>query len=173
MAEIELPELPAHVQNMIGKTLEEDHSQFPVEQSYVWTACSSVEDGNPIYWDAQAAQEITNGPTAPPAMISVWTRPHHWIPGQTEQHLPLRVHFTLKKELDLPEAIITKNGVIFGEPVRLGDRIHNKQTLRSISEPKANKLGTGRYWVIDVDFYNQRDEWIGSEWYNCFGYRRK
>jgi len=173
MPEIELPELPSHVQDMVGKYLEEDQSQFPAEQSYIWTSCASCEDGNPIYWDEKAAQDITDGPIAAPAMLSIWTRPHHWVPGQTDQPLPLQVHFTLKKELDLPEAIITKNGVVFGEPVCLGDRINNKQKLRSISDPKTNKLGTGRYWIIDVDFYNQNGDWVGSEWYNCFGYRRK
>ena len=173
MAEIELPELPDHVQDMIGKSLIEEEGQFPVEQSYIWTSCSVVEDGNPIYWDEAAAKDITNGASAPPAMLSVWMRPHFWVPGQTEQHLPLQVHFTLKKELELPEAIITKNGVVFGTPVRIGDRISCKQKLRSISDPKTNKLGTGRYWIIDVEFYNQDGEFLGSEWYNCFGYRRK
>ena len=78
----------------------------------------------------------------------------------------------MKKKLDLPEAIIASNELSFGEPVRPGDRLRNRQTLRSISDPKTNKLGTGRFWVIDVEYFNQRDEWVGTDSYNCFAYRR-
>ena len=43
--------------------------------------------------------ELTGGPIAPPTMLSVWFRPHHWAPGRTEQALPLQVHFDLKAAL--------------------------------------------------------------------------
>ena len=168
----ELPELPAEVRSWIGKTLAEDHGEFGIEQGYVATSCSSVENGNPLFWDREVAESITKGPIAPPTMLSVWLRPHHWAPGRTEERLPLEVHFKLKKKLDLPEAIIASNELSFGEPVRPGDRLRNRQTLRSVSDPKTNKLGTGRFWVIDVEYFNQRDEWVGTDSYNCFAYRR-
>ena len=44
--------------------------------------------------------------------------------------------------------------------------------LKSVSEPKTTKLGTGRFWVIDVEYRNQRDEVVGIESYTGFGYRR-
>jgi acyl dehydratase len=168
----ELREIPDEVRSWIGKTLIEDTGEFEIEPGYIATSCASVENGNPIYWDAGAAQSITNGPIAPPTMLSVWLRPHYWAPGRTEERLPLEVHFRLKKVLDLPEAIIAGNELSFGEPVRPGDTLHARQTLKSISEPKTNKLGTGRFWVIDVEYINQRDEWVGTDSYNCFGYRR-
>jgi acyl dehydratase len=105
-------------------------------------------------------------------MLSVWLRPHYWAPGRTEERLPLEVHFRLKKVLELPEAIVVGNEISFGEPVRPGDTLRSRQTLRSISEPKTNRLGTGRFWVIDVEYFNQRDEWVGTDSYDCFGYRR-
>src|SRR6185295_13872234 len=67
--------------------------EFPVEQGYVWTSCSSVENGNPLFWDEEVAAEVTGGPIAPPTMLSVWFRPHHWAPGRSEPALPLQVHF--------------------------------------------------------------------------------
>ena len=152
--------------------LVEDTSEFAIEQSYIFTTCASVENGNPLFWDAETAAAVTGGWIAPPTMLSVWLRPHHWAPGRTGERLPLEVHFRLKKLLDLPEAIIAANELSFGEPVRPGDTLRARQTLRSISEPKTNKLGTGRFWVIDVEFRNQRDEVVGVESYTGFGYRR-
>lgn len=169
---IELQEIPAEIQGWIGESLVEDTSEFPIEPGYVASTCASVENGNPLFWNEEVAQAITQGPIAPPTMLSVWLRPHHWAPGRTEQRLPLEVHFTLKKRLDLPEAIITANELTFGEPVRPGDTLRARQTLKSISKPKTNRLGTGRYWVIDVDYTNQRGEWVGTDSYDCFGYRR-
>jgi acyl dehydratase len=169
---IELPELPDEVTSWIGQTLAEDQSEFDIERGYIATTCASVENGNPLYWDDVVADTVTDGPTAPPTMLSVWLRPHHWAPGRTEERLPLEVHFRLKKVLELPEAIIAANELSFGEPVRPGDTLRSRQTLRSISEPRTNKLGTGRFWVIDVEYFNQRDEWVGTDSYNCFGYRR-
>ncbi len=168
----ELPELPEHVKGWIGKSLIDDEGEFAIEQGYIATSCASVQNGNPIFWDPETAQAITAGPIAPPSMLSVWLRPHFWAPGRTEQRWPLEVHFRLKKELNLPEAIVGSNEIIFGAPVRPGDKLRSQQTLRSISEPRTNKLGTGRFWTIDVEYFNQRDEWVGTESYNCFGYRR-
>jgi hypothetical protein len=41
-----------------------------------------------------------------------------------------------------------------------------------VSEPKTTKLGTGRFWVIDVEYLNQRDDLVGVESYTGFGYQR-
>ena len=74
----------------IGEIQYEESGEFPVERGYIWTSCASVENGNPLFWDDDVAAEITDGPIAPPSMISVWFRPHHWAPGRTEQALPLQ-----------------------------------------------------------------------------------
>ena len=42
-----------------------------------------------------------------------------------------------------------------------------------MSGPKTTKLGTGRFWVIDVEYLNQRDELVGVESYTGFGYREE
>jgi hypothetical protein len=86
--------------------------------------------------------------------------------------MPLQVHFDLKERLALPEAIMTDNTIVLREPVRMGDRLRTWQVLRSISDPKTTKLGTGRFWVIDVEYENQRGESVGTESYTGFGYRR-
>ena len=50
--------------------------------------------------------------------------------------------------------------------------ISHRQVLRSISDPKTTKLGTGRFWVIDVEYHNQEGRLVGVESYTGFGYRR-
>jgi acyl dehydratase len=166
-------DLPREIQSWIGQKRYEVQGEFDVERGYIFTSCASVENGNPLFWDEKAAQELTGGWIAPPSMISVWFRPHHWAPGRTAQALPLQVHFDLKEKLGLPEAVMTDNTVVFREPVRPGDRLRTWQVLRSVSPEKRTKLGLGRFWVIDVEYVNQHGESVGMESYTGFGYRRE
>ena len=168
----DLSDLPVDVAEMIGRTQYEEAGEFPVERGYVWTSCSSVENGNPLFWDDDVASDVTGGPVAPPPMLSVWFRPHHWAPGRERVAQPLQVHFDLKERFGLPEAVMSDNTITFYEPVRPGDRISTRQVLQSVGEEKTTRLGTGRFWVIDVEYRNQRDELVGVESYTGFGYRK-
>jgi hypothetical protein len=145
--------------------------EFDVERGYFWTACAAVQNGNPLYWDEQLAAQLTGGPTAPLTLLSAWFRPHYWMPGRDTIPLPWQTHFDLKDTLALPEAVATDSEVVFGEPIRPGDRIHCCETLRSLSEVKTTKLGKGRFWVIDAVCHNQHDVWVGTETMTGFGYR--
>ena len=162
--------IPADVAAWIGQRRYVETADFPVERGYIWTSCASVENGNPLFWDDTVAAQITGGPIAPPTTISLWFRPHHWQPGVHTSRRPLQVHFDLKDRLGLPEAVMTDSEVVFHEPVRPGDVITSSQVLRSVSEPKTTKLGTGRFWVIDVEYTNQRGELCAVEDFTGFGY---
>jgi acyl dehydratase len=164
--------LPADVAELVGRIQYEEEGGFPVERGYIWTACSSVENGNPLFWDDAVAAELTGGPIAPPSMLSTWFRPHHWAPGRTAEALPLQVHFDMKERFGLPEAVMTDNSLTFYEPVRPGDRLSTRQVLRSVSEEKTTRLGTGRFWDIDVEYRNQRGDLVGVESWTGFGYRK-
>ena len=164
--------LPEQVESWIGQIRYEEEGEFDVERGYVVTTCASVQNGNPLFWDEKVAQELTGGWIAPPTMLSVWFRPHHWAPGRAALRQPLQVHFDLKQALELPEAVMTDNEIVFGEPVRPGDRLRTRQILRSVSDVKTTKLGKGRFWVIEVEYLNQRDEFVGVEIYTGFGYRK-
>ena len=151
----------------------EETGEFPVERGYIWTTCASVENGNPLFWDDDGRRRDHRRPDraaddalglVPPAPLGAR--------AAREQALPLQVHFDLKERFDLPEAVMTDNTIVFHEPVRPGDLLRTRQILRSVSEPKTTKLGTGRFWVIDVEYLNQRDELVGVESYTGFGYRR-
>jgi uncharacterized protein len=164
--------LPADVAELIDEVQYEETGEFPVERGYIWTTCSSVENGNPLFWDDAVAAELTGGPIAPSTMLSVWFRPHHWKPGRETSGLPLQVHFDLKDRFELPEAVMTDNTLVFHEPVRPGDVVSTRQILKSVSEEKTTKLGTGRFWVIDVEYRNQHGDLVGVESYTGFGYRK-
>ena len=82
------------------------------------------------------------------------------------------MHFDLKEGLGLPEAVMTDNTIVFHQPVRPGDRLVTRQILRSVSGEKTTKLGTGRFWVIDVEYHNQSGELVAVESYTGFGYQR-
>jgi acyl dehydratase len=165
--------LPAGVADMIGKPMYEQTADFDVERSYTYNTCAATQNGNPIYWDDDVAEEITGGPIAPPTTLSLWMRPHYWQPGAAGEQVALKVHFDLKELFELPEAVMTDNTLILYEPVRPGDRISNHQVLRSVTGPKTTKLGSGRFWVIDIEYHNQRHELVGIESYTGFGYVRE
>jgi acyl dehydratase len=167
-----LPTIPADVRSWIGQERNRYTANFPVERGYLWTSCASVENGNPLFWDDNVAAELTDGPIAPPTTLSLWFRPHHWEPGAEEPRLPLQTHFDLKERLQLPEAVMTDSVVVFHAPVRPGDVVSTSEVLRSISDPKTTKLGTGRFWVIDVSYRNQHGSLVGVETFTGFGYRR-
>jgi acyl dehydratase len=166
------PDLPAHITALIDAPQYDEVGEFPVERGYIWTSCASVENGNPLFWNDEVAATLTGGPIAAPSMLSTWFRPHHWAPGRDVPRLPLQIHFDLKAALDLPEAVMTDNTLTFHEPVRPGDLINTCQRLRSVSAEKMTRLGIGRFWVIDVEYRNQRGDLVGVESWTGFGYRR-
>lgn len=172
MTAVSTDDLPADVAALIDQEQYVEVADFPVERGYFWTACASVENGNPLFWDDEVATDVTGGPIAPPSMLSTWFRPHHWAPGREKQALPLQVHFDLKDRLGLPEAVMSDNTMTFHEPVRPGDILTTRQRLRSVSPEKTTKLGTGRFWVIDVEYHNQDGALVGVESWTGFGYRR-
>ena len=99
-------DLPNEVLAMINQPLYVEQTEFPIEQGYVYNSCASVQNGNPLFWDAAVAAEITGGQIAPPSMLSVWFRPHYWAPGATGERTALMTHFDLKRLLELPEAVV-------------------------------------------------------------------
>ena len=157
---------------LVGVRQYEESAGFPAERGYAWTSLASVQNGNPLFWDDAVASELTEGPVMPPSTLSLWMRPHHWEPGAEGERLALQVHFDMKVLLDLPEAIISENTIVFHAPVRPGDVVSYAQVLRSVSDTKTTKLGTGHFWVVDVEYTNQRAELVGIESYTAFGYRR-
>ena len=147
-------------------------ADFPAELGYGWNTLAATENGNPLYWDRAVAEMLAGGRILPLSTLSLWMRPHRWAPGAASEQVALKVHFDLKERLGLPEAIMSDNTILFHEPVRPGDVVSHRQVLRSVSGPKTTRLGSGRFWVIDVEYHNQDGDLVGVESYTGFGYRR-
>ena len=168
----DVSDLPERVREMIGAPMYPETASFPAERSYAYNTLAATQNANPLFWDDELSAELTDGPILPPTTLSLWMRPHHWEPGATEELVALKVHFDLKEIFGLPEAVMTDNTLTFHEPVRPGDVISNRQVLQSVSGEKTTKLGTGRFWVIDVEFHNGDGDLVGVESYTGFGYVR-
>jgi len=165
-------ELPASVVALIDQPQYPVTADFDVERSYAYNTLAATQNANPLLWDDDVAADLADGPIMPPTTISLWMRPHYWQPGAAGEQVALQVHFDLKATFDLPEAVMTDNTIIFFDPVRPGDVISNRQVLKSVSGPKTTKLGSGRFWVIDVEFLDQEGALVGVESYTGFGYVR-
>ena len=162
------------VREWVGRTLDAGPGDTECERGHIRHWCEATENANPLFWDEEVAEELTGGWIAPPTMLSVWMRPLIWKPdGQGDAVRPLELHFRLKDAFDLPEGIVTGNEIEFGVPVRPGDRLSTRQSVREIGETKTNRLGTGRSWTLDVTYTNQRGEVAGVETYRMFAYRRE
>ena len=173
MSDPALDELPDDVHAMIGEPLYPRTADFAVERAYTFNTCAATENGNPLYWDDAVADEVTDGPIAAPTTLSLWMRPHYWQAGASGEQVALQVHFDLKEKFGLPEAVMTDNTLVLYDPVRPGDTISHHQVLKSVSGPKTTKLGSGRFWVIDIEYHNQLGELVGIESYTGFGYIRE
>ena len=165
-------DLPDDVSALIGVAQYRVTADFDVERAYTYNTCAATQNANPLYWDDDVAGDVCAGPIVPPSTLSLWMRPHYWQPGAEGEQVALQVHFDLKATFELPEAVMTENTLILHDPVRPGDRISHHQVLRSVSGPKTTKLGTGRFWVIDIEYHNQHGDLVGIESYTGFGYRR-
>ena len=49
-------DLPDDVAALIAEVQYEVAGEFPVQQGDIWTSCSSVENGNPLFWDPAVAE---------------------------------------------------------------------------------------------------------------------
>ncbi len=157
---------------LIGQPQYQATADFPAELGYGWNLLAATENGNPLYWDAEVAESLTGGQILPLSTLSIWMRPHRWSPGACGEQVALQCHFDLKEILELPEAIIGGYGCEFAAPVRAGDVISHHQVLRSVSDEKVTRVGTGRFWTIGVEYWNQNGVAVGTESYTGFGYVR-
>ena len=121
----------AEVAELIGVEQYSEVGEFPVERGYVFTTCASVENGNPLFWDDAVAEEVTGGPIAPPTMLSVWFRPHHWAPGRAEAALPAAGPLRPEGPARTARGGHDRQHHHLPRPVRPGDLLATHQVLRA------------------------------------------
>jgi acyl dehydratase len=160
------------VEDWIGKEHTDAPGDIECERGYILHWLEATENANPLYWDEAVAKELTDGWIAPPSMLSVWMRPLQFVPGRKDTSMPLSLHFDLKDAFDLPDGVVSASEMTLHAPVRPGDRITTTQSIRDISDEKTTRIGTGRFWTIDVTHRDQTGEVKGVETYEMFSYKR-
>lgn len=164
-------DLPEEVNKLIGKNSFTDQSPIMIQKGLWQNFCSSIEDGNKIYWDERVAECHTEDLIAHPAMLPSWVHDFEWHP-QRKKVQPMELHFYLKNILNLPLGIVTEVDIEYYLPIKDGDAISANQTLLSVSELVKTKLGEGRYWVIEVKYFNQLEILVGKQNIHFFGYKK-
>lgn len=163
MAEHDIPE---PVADLLGRPMFTSHSDEPIQAGTIRLFAAAVEDGHPAYWAEDTSRMI-----APPALLSAWNRPLPWVPAGVPVAPGLALHFLVKERLGLPRAVVTRTETEIGVPQRPGMIVMSEQTLISVSAPRANRLGKGRYWTIRVDYHCAASgETLGAEILGFFGY---
>ncbi|MEX2538548.1 MAG: MaoC family dehydratase N-terminal domain-containing protein [Actinomycetota bacterium] len=161
----------AIVSEWVGREHTDAPGDIACERGYILHWLEATENANPLYWDESVAKDLTDGWIAPPSMLSVWMRPLQFVPGREETAMPLSLHFDLKEAFGLPDGVVSASEMILHAPVRIGDRITTTQSVRDISDEKTTRVGTGRFWTIDVTHRDQDGEVKGVETYEMFSYR--
>ena len=164
-------DLPEEVNKLIGKNSFTDQSPIIIQKGLWQNFCSSIEDGNKIYWDERVAECHTEDLIAHPAMLPSWVHDFEWHP-QRKKVQPMELHFHLKNILNLPLGIVTEVDIEYYLPIKDGDAISANQTLLSVSELVKTKLGEGRYWVIEVKYFNQLEILVGKQNIHFLGYKK-
>lgn len=165
-------EPPSAVLSLIGQPRYEVIADNVVNADNIRAMCAAVENTNSAYWSQESAVELHGAVFAPASMLSTWARHELWSPGGGDSVKPLQLHFDLKELFGFPTAIVSSFESVFYTPAMLGDKVRSWQILQSVSVEKKTRLGTGRFWVIEMQYYNQCDEPLGVDSFNCFGYRR-
>lgn len=174
MQAIEGSELPAEIQDWLGRIIVEQRDGVVAEAGAFRLFAAAVEDCNPLHWNEDKAGQIAGSLVAPAALISAWNRPDPWQPDGKPPSRSMELHFSLKESLDLPMAVVTASETELHEPVRPGDRLYAQQRLDSVGPLTRNRLGQGRYWTISVLYHRESDDALcGIESLSFFGYREE
>jgi len=154
---------------------EPEAAPLVVDEYLIRHWCETLEDGNPLYLDAEYAQaQGLRSVVAPVGSIMTtfsmqfrWP----WPPGDRE---PARhIHYDVKDLLNLPVGIITTIEVETHTPLQVGDRVSVSQRLVSVSPWKKTRLGEGHFWTMDRLYRNQHGELLVRERMTAFGYGRE
>lgn len=134
--------------------------------------CESLDDGNPLYLDAEYARSQGHRDIIAPmgSVMNTFYFPFRWPwpPGGRE---PARhIHYDVKEALGLSVGIIQGLEVENYKALEVGDRINVSQRLVSISPRKKTRVGEGHFWTMDRIYRNQNGELVMRERLTAFGY---
>lgn len=133
----------------------------PVEMSAIRRWCDAVGEMNPLYLDPDYAKTTEFGErVAPPAMLDAWVMPGYDADRSVAgDYMPVLAALTC---FGYPVAVATDIEQHYVRYLALGDRLHTRSIVESISPEKQTGLGRGRFVSIFSEFRDQHDLLVGS-----------
>lgn len=159
------------VRRLIGVPQYSDRAGIAANERNVQAMCAAVENGNPAWWDAGQAAALLGDTYCPATMLPAWGRPELWQPG-AEPVKALKAHFDLKHLLGYSASVAVSYATSFYAPVRLGQRLRTQQMIRHVGPIKTTRVGTGRFWIVEMQYLDEGDRMVGVERYDFFGFRK-
>lgn len=135
---------------------------------------AATGDSNSGYYQAGpvGAADAKADHHVPSVMLPIWVRSLDGARPSLEEQRATEFHFRLKNALGLPLGIVKENAVYFYHLVEIGDVISCEQQLMEVTEERINRLGTGRDWLIHINYYRQDGLKVGMESMRLFGYKK-
>lgn len=136
----------------IGRTARPLRGDVRVNAAQIQTQAAVLEDGNASYWDEAFADVHWGGLIAPPGMVQLWALPLPWTPSTgpkafhgaaTDAPLPGDVPLNVATDCE------------YFEPVRVGDRLTQTDTLVEVRRAENTPFGAGHLLVFRSDYHNQ------------------
>ena len=140
--------------DVVGEPL---HGPDPVNVPMVRHFCEAIGDINPIYLDEEAAAGTRHkGLIAPPAMLGVWTMGTARNAGGPRDQVLRRLDAA-----GFTSVVATDYTHEYLQPVRPGDRIHERRSIEDLVGPKRTALGEGFFVTSRYDYHTADGTLVG------------
>jgi len=148
------------LQSMVGQESSPRFGLDAVNKPMIRHWCEAMEDGNPLYTDADYATHSEYGDIiAPPQMVMSYTMPPLWPKPETAPD-PFAQAIGILQQAGYFGIIATTTSSEFFKPLEIGDRISIRTKLADISQEKTTRLGTGHFVTAQQTFENDRGETV-------------
>lgn len=165
--------LLATLREYVGKPVGPYYSWDPVNAPMIRHWCEAMGEKNPIYTNAQLAEESVHGElVSPPTMLQVWTLVGYegkQPPGSSEEE-PLPVMPILQAH-GYPAVVATNCEQEYFRYLKPGDQVYTTSEIESISDQKTTALGTGFFVTQLIKYYAQNDELVAEMRFRLFLYK--
>lgn len=133
------------------------HAPDPVNVPMVRHYCTAVGDHDPVYLDEAVANGTRHkGLVAPPAMLGVWTMDTPRHPGGPRDQVLRRLDAA-----GYTSVVATDYSHEYLEPVRPGDRLHERRSIEDLVGPKRTGLGEGVFVTSRYDYLTEDGTLVG------------
>ena len=145
----------------------------PVNEAMIRHWCEAMGDENPVYLDAETAQDSAHGGlVAPPTMLQAWMLKglpmadpeSHADNKQGELHKLLSDH-------GYTSVVATNCEQSYARYLRPGDLLSSTTVIESISEEKATALGIGYFINTRETFRDQNQEEVGWQTFRVLKFK--